>query len=224
MSYNLVNPTTGDLTRVAGRGKAEYGASTVREGTFNNPLLTGNNHGQVNITFSTPMPDSNYMVDIAVTNSTYIYNVGYYIKDKTVNGFTIVLLRDVEGAVSANSITYSYTAFKLYTDTEVSQALANTEYSTTEQRVGTWIDNKPLYRKVLSGPYTLALAGASWNNTNIDMTGVDTLINFTFISNGCAMNGFYTRITSNKLEVYVTANVITGMTGPIVLEYTKTTD
>lgn len=96
-------------------------------------------------------------------------------------------------------------------------------YSTTEVNTGKkWIDGKTIYRKVLALSSSLSFAGTTWNNTNIDMTGVDTLINFMFISNSCAMNGFYTRITSNKLQVYTLANVTTGVTGPIVLEYTKT--
>lgn len=96
-------------------------------------------------------------------------------------------------------------------------------YSTTEVNTGKkWIDGKTIYRRVLTLSSSLSFAGTTWNNTNIDMTGVDTLINFMFISNSCVMNGFYTRITSNKLQVYTLANVTTGVTGPIVLEYTKT--
>lgn len=96
-------------------------------------------------------------------------------------------------------------------------------YSITEVNTGKkWIDGKTIYRRVLTLSSSLSFAGTTWNSTNIDMTGIDTLINFMFISNSCAMNGFYTRITSNKLQVYTLANVTTGVTGPIVLEYTKT--
>ena len=94
-------------------------------------------------------------------------------------------------------------------------------YSTEETLTGgTWIDGKPIYRKVLTGLH-YSLTGASWNATNIDMTGIETLVNIIPFNTGRAQTGFYTSIMNNKLQVYVTSNADWGWNGPLVLEYTK---
>ena len=94
-------------------------------------------------------------------------------------------------------------------------------YSTEETLTGgTWIDGKPIYRKVLTG-LSYSFTGASWNNTNIDMTGVDTLVNIIPFNGRTAQAGYYTKIASNKLQVYVTSDANWGWNGALVLEYTK---
>lgn len=94
-------------------------------------------------------------------------------------------------------------------------------YSTEETLTGgTWIDGKPIYRKVLTG-LSYSFTGAAWNGTNIDMAGVDTLINVRAFNGGTFQTGYYTRIVSNKLQVYVTSDANWGWNGPLVLEYTK---
>lgn len=94
-------------------------------------------------------------------------------------------------------------------------------YSTEETLTGgTWIDGKPIYRKCLTG-LSYTFTGNAWNGTNIDMTGVDTLVNVMPYSSGCVSTGFYTRIVSNKLQVYVTSDANWSWKGPLVLEYTK---
>ena len=82
MSYNLVNPTTGDLTRVAGRGRAEYGASAIRTGTINIPSTAAGAQGTVTITFSAAMPDTDYVIvinngegSIASPNEWYTWSI-----------------------------------------------------------------------------------------------------------------------------------------------------
>lgn len=47
------------------------------------------------------------------------------------------------------------------------------EYSTTEQRVGTWINGKPVYRKVCSG--TITSSDQFFANTTL-LSGVETII------------------------------------------------
>ena len=94
-------------------------------------------------------------------------------------------------------------------------------YSTEETLTGgTWIDGKPIYRKVLTG-ISYSLTGAAWNGTNIDMTGIETLVNIIPFNSGTAQAGYYTKIVSNKLQVYVTSDANWAWNGPLVLEYTK---
>lgn len=97
-------------------------------------------------------------------------------------------------------------------------------YSTEETLTGgTWIDGKPIYRKVLTG-LSYSFTGAAWNGTNIDMTGIETLVNIIPYNLRTAQAGYYTKIVSNKLQVYVTSEANWGWNGPLVLEYTKTGD
>lgn len=94
-------------------------------------------------------------------------------------------------------------------------------YSTEETLTGgTWIDGKPIYRKVLTG-ISYSFTGADWNGTNIDMTGVDTLVNIIPFNSKTAQAGFYIRIVSNKLQVFITSEANWAWHGPLVLEYTK---
>lgn len=94
-------------------------------------------------------------------------------------------------------------------------------YSTEETLTGgTWIDGKPIYRKVLTG-LSYRFEASSWNATNIDMTGVDTLINIMAYNSGTFQTAYFTRVVSNKLQVYNSAEVAWGWNGPLVLEYTK---
>ena len=136
----------GDLKLIAGEGKAEYGASTIRKGTETLQVTSGTGVSKL-ITFSSPMPDTNYVINIEET--AIMGNQTLLIANKTINGFTAHAWFNREG--NDQYVTFNYTAFKLYTDIDNSKALANTEYSTTETAIGTWYDGKTIYRKVLTG-------------------------------------------------------------------------
>lgn len=91
MSVNYIDKSTGDLIRVAGQGKAEYGASTVRKGTVGVPAIAANaDYVDQTITFSTPMPDTDYLVDLSLQGSN-THRVAFHVvaNTKTVNGFTV---------------------------------------------------------------------------------------------------------------------------------------
>ena len=129
MSRNKVNQTDGSLTMVAGRGKAEYGASTVRKG--NTGFAAGAvsvGVGQVNVTFDTPMPDANYEVVLTITSlNAPDGKFEYGITGKTTTGFTIWAIGSDTTSTNSNPISMEYTAFKLYTDTEYNEVLERTD-------------------------------------------------------------------------------------------------
>ena len=108
-----------------------------------------------------------------------------------------------------------------------------TTYSTDEIRVGTWIDEKPIYRKVLTG----TLPTGSGENT-FNFSGIN-IINFygeikatsgsTFL-----INTYYTPLpaysisswidNSGNLKIECGSNYNTSSKYFIIVEYTKTTD
>lgn len=109
---------------------------------------------------------------------------------------------------------------------------ADTSYSTDEQVIGTWVDGKPLYRKVWTGVAYNA-DGTLANNIDIgsDIATVTKLERVRYLeSNGVK----YHYSGPDRGEVYVDGPSIKGKinsggnmvagTYTIILEYTKTTD
>ena len=108
-------------------------------------------------------------------------------------------------------------------------------YSTTEKRVGTWIDGKPIYRKCVSG--------TTPNNSTTDLVlNVDTLVNFNIIvlrtNNNqwhpvtSAMTGFdqnhacpvYYVISTTRVSLFINNSAYADQPYKGWVEYTKTTD
>lgn len=104
-------------------------------------------------------------------------------------------------------------------------------YSTTEQRVGTWIDGKPLYRKYLK------ISGLPENTTKVVDTGISNL-DFIKIDYGKSYCTWQTpkiypilrsSLTveiddSKKIAITSTTTYGSGWWMYVMLEYTKTTD
>lgn len=122
MSVNYIDKSTGDLIRVAGQGKAEYGASTERKGDIVIPATTAGNFQSVNVVFAQTMPDNDYAVVIDEGGNTWAHG-STNVTNKTTTGFTLYFL-NVAGS-DAPQMTFKYRAFKLYTDTEYNNLLNN---------------------------------------------------------------------------------------------------
>lgn len=113
------------------------------------------------------------------------------------------------------------------------QDLVADKYSTTEQVIGTWIDNKPIYRKVIE-------CGSLPNASNKDVTHNIQNLGVTIKCNGMAVR------TSDSRALTIPdstpgAEIVCGVTNTnvyintqndrssfnnsfLILEYTKTTD
>lgn len=112
MSYNLVNPTTGDLTRVAGlSGELVPSVALQQSGTVTFSC-EANSWTTVDVTFATPMPDTDYLVVTDSGETAYVHVQNATIKQTT--GFTMIVWN--RDAVSNTGI-IRWTAFKLMTDT-----------------------------------------------------------------------------------------------------------
>ena len=122
MSVNYIDKSTGNLIRVAGQGKAEYGASTERKGDITVPATTAGNFQSVSVVFAQAMPDNDYTVVIDEGSDTWAH-CSVNVTNKTTTGFTLFFL-NVAGA-DAPQMSFKYRAFKLYTDTEYNNLLNN---------------------------------------------------------------------------------------------------
>lgn len=110
----------------------------------------------------------------------------------------------------------------------LAEVLPSIDYSTTEKKIGTWIDGKPIYRKALNPYGTKSYATSEVNTINIGVN-VDTLIRFDVMTvgnssanrevNKYVIPGRYTK-SSQTVTIECTTNYGTNATY-IILEYTK---
>lgn len=110
-------------------------------------------------------------------------------------------------------------------------------YSTTEQRIGTWM-GKPLYRKVIqhtltANPYTEVGRNYNWANPNI--SNLDKVVyvkgrykgSLAVFYNGYSFEAAFTTSGGHSGEVQMGFNssiYVTGNTVQLMIDYTKTTD
>lgn len=107
-------------------------------------------------------------------------------------------------------------------------------YSTQETVIGTWIDGKPIYRKVF--PFTITLSYSDWRPA-IDLTGLN--IDYLITYNGSIdLNNYGIRAVDNgelitkydsgtkQFSIYSAATSFGNLnaSGVVLFEYTKTTD
>lgn len=116
---------------------------------------------------------------------------------------------------------------------EVNESLANVSkniYSTDEKVIGTWIDGKPLYRKVVTHSTFTTGSMVDHNIQNVDHIHLGVGTN-AIRSDGLIITNYYTSsndffvqiVTKTQVHAsYKTANTLSNFT--FVLEYTKTTD
>lgn len=119
----LYKNNNGVLIPIAGRGKAEYGASTTRRNTWtNSEAINPDSSIAFSVSFDVPMPDDNYEVDWTCSASA-LHPV---IEGKTASGFTGHAYRLISPAVEIGNGIINFTAFRLYTDLEYNEVLEDT--------------------------------------------------------------------------------------------------
>jgi len=105
--------------------------------------------------------------------------------------------------------------------------IKNQEYSTEEQVIGTWIDGKPLYRKVVTGTTKNVVSGEI--DTKIGITNVDTVISYSANVDGWIIT-YLTRLINLsgtlRLDIMNQESDSGFSVKPFkcIVEYTKTTD
>lgn len=98
-------------------------------------------------------------------------------------------------------------------------------YSTDEIRIGTWIDGKPIYRRVF--PVDISVS-TSWADTGIVINNIKAIINYSTLSSSASgtKNG---NLATNIAPTATNGINMVSYGGNyqvkyIVIEYTKTTD
>lgn len=177
----LYQNNAGNLSLISGRGKAEYGASTMRTGTVN---MTGNagtgTWFSATVTFNEPMPDTNYLINLEVTNNAAYCLENIQFSNKTVNGFTMAAYHPT--GTTATSIPVKYTAYKLYSNIEYSNIVesmpsdaSTSNQLTTVNTVDTKIEAKTSCKNLtLLGSITTTTA-----NTKVSFS--QSLSNFNYL-------------------------------------------
>lgn len=108
-------------------------------------------------------------------------------------------------------------------------------YSTTEQRIGTWIDGKPIYRQVIN-----TTGNNSQSQVIATISNIDNIVNmFGWVKNGNIHRSCFTAFygsTTWTSQLYINsqyinlecgsdfANFKNNATITLICEYTKTTD
>lgn len=154
----------------------------------------------------------------------------------TITYYTISVLMPSINAIKSLKFKQTNSSVYLFDSVEVTTRLATTEevYSTEEQVIGTWIDGKPLYRKVINcgQPNNNSLKQISTNITSCDcITRIDGIL----IKSDRDAQLKIPYITGTKyLEIDVmksgtqirmlTNDTWDDYTAYAILEYTKTTD
>ena len=116
---------------------------------------------------------------------------------------------------------------------KVSDAEKNfNKYSTTEEVVGTWIDGKPIYRKVVQGNITSKDQSLFVVNENvktmISIYGYDSpdgiyYFPFNYTQNGTTQKAIFYKKDTDTIE-FRSNSYNSGEVFVVILEYTKTTD
>ena len=96
------------------------------------------------------------------------------------------------------------------------------EYSTNETVIGTWIDGKPIYRRVIIRSNSQTIA-SSWANL-FELSNAESIINLRTYSDGFieSRNILFWRLYNGYIQGYSTVPAVTVRN--IIVEYTKTTD
>ena len=108
----------------------------------------------------------------------------------------------------------------------------NQIYSTTEKAIGTWIDGKPLYRKVIQGNITSKdqiLFVVNENvKTMVSICGYDSpdgiyYFPFNYTQDGSTQKAIFYKKDTDTIE-FRSNSYNSGEVFVVILEYTKTTD
>lgn len=158
-----------------------------------------------------------------------------------VNGTTVNTFTANSSSNVTTNITVPTHTSDLTNDSNYVTSTNYDTYSSSEIRIGTWINGKPLYRKVYS--FTTTSSAYTFSSYNLSLSGIDisyingnsfiknsngncySLNSGRYQSNQFAYNNEYSWFRINKGDInYGVGDTLTNSTCYLIVEYTKTTD
>ena len=213
-------------------GKPLYQKTFIHEGTY-----TGTN---TNLSISIPNAETAFIVNCwAINANNATFNLSYAYPDNATNNVTAFITSDKEYLgirVGSNQTIKKLVTTIQYTKTtdtagsgQYTPASGKAEhYSTNEEVIGTWIDGKPLYRKVYTIT-SLNLTANSWSATDIADPNISEFIDAKIhiapqgTTKGSLHEGMSVGIVNGYVSINYYRNLVSD-TAKMLLEYTKTTD
>ena len=97
-------------------------------------------------------------------------------------------------------------------------------YSTDEKVVGKWINNKPIYRKVIEVG-SLTVNSGSWIESSIPCPiNIENIISGKFINDDASLGTHLARNSKSTFNYQILGNYNQYIIKYLIVEYTKTTD
>ena len=119
--------------------------------------------------------------------------------------------------------TESYVTINYTKSTDSPVSIGNdTDYSTTEKIIGTWIDGKPIWQKTIDLGSNITVGnGDTWTRTSISATSIDKYVHVV----GIHANGTYFPLMAstqdNVISLLTGRNVTTADVRYLTVQYTK---
>ena len=102
---------------------------------------------------------------------------------------------------------------------EAMKEIAKEVYSTDEKVVGTWIDGKPIYRKVITFTPRI-IVGTSWQSIDVSIPDIDSIVKVFHIDKVENYSGAQIAIKTTSPLQCISMAGLTAVTY-LILEYTK---
>lgn len=151
------------------------------------------------------------------------------------------------GFLDENGLAHFWEKVKAAIDAKLPGGSGGEVYSTEEQRIGTWIDGKPLYRKTIEGSLSGSAVGvvptipfdedwvvhktSFWFKSGVNNIWTDSFYySSTYWMGVYYLNGSDSNVANRAPGAYFQfgndSSITTGLPRPVILtiEYTKTTD
>lgn len=140
--------------------------------------------------------------------------------------------QDVVGAVGTMATEYTESSNAYYNAPYINEAVKDV-YSTDEKVIGKWVNNKPLYRKVI---YISSFPNQTTGNYAHNINNLDFVVSlsgvlkdnenfWTLPMTRISYTNYQVELRCTSTNVIITTNVNrSANTGYIIMEYTKTTD
>lgn len=141
------------------------------------------------------------------------------------------------GGGSSRNVKYITIRYTKTTDSPVSIG-NDTDYSTTEKIVGTWIDGKPIYQKTIQD--TIPTSNDGWISISHNIANIDSCVDIKMgiidttsgsysiiggVYGSSSNNKFFGQFGKSSIAAYIIPNsTYKGMTLQATIQYTKTSD